>query len=184
MIKKLLAAGFAVVLLAGVASAQYSGPITSEINITAAASIGCSVGGVDTLNVAKSSAIFTIPPTSNPAGYFLSVYMRDTVASAVVDADTLFVRLVRAPDGITSDLDSAQSAIKGGGWIPVYTFASTRCVAANWPIYKAIPLDSVCVYPIGPGVYKWMVFGGKAQANHYPGKAYKLTAVVECAERH
>ena len=158
------------VLIGSTASA---GPLKTEIDIT----VG-SVGSADTLTSAFISDPFPLPGTDVEMGYTLSVYVRDTVGSANVAADSLVFRLVRQPDG-AQDLDSTSVASGGSGWITVYSFAAAKCNASAFPISKHIPLDSAAVYPIGPGVYAWMVYGGIGHEGHYPAKAYKYDAFIE-----
>ena len=162
------------VLIVGTAQA---GPITTDINLTAAANYGSIT---DSLSTSVGFGYFPIEGTDKEAGYYLSIYFVDTVKAAAA-ADSLVFNLCRRPwDG--EDLDSATSAALTAlpdGWISVYAFALTHLDAGNFPLTKHIPLDSTAVYPLVPGKYQWRVYGGRTTAAHRPDKAYKFKAYIE-----
>ena len=136
----------------------------------------------DTLNTAPVHAIYgTITGSPGKEGYFLSVYMIDSVAAAAA-ADSIIFRLVRRPQDAGS-LDSANSPVitaNPNGWITVYSFALTQLIANNFPLSKHIPLDSLAVYPLTPGgEYGWLVVGSISTASHYFTKAFKFRTYIE-----
>jgi len=172
-VKKVFAIAAALMLFAGVAQAE---PVTTNINLSAAQY----VGSTDTLSAADLYGGFALGPITTEAGLFLSIYMVDSVAAGAA-TDTLVFNLVRRPYADT-DLDSAQSAAIGdrpNGWVSVYATAATQINATQFPVTKHIPLDSLAVYPIAPGIYKWFVYGETGQTSHYMDKAYKFNAYIE-----
>lgn len=178
--KRILLALAMVGLMGTVASA---GPITVDYTLPGvAANIGCH----DSLALAEWTSEFIIPKTSNPMGYLLSVNMMDTVASAATALDSLIISLYRKSQGVP---DSTSTSANGSSWgtyngfVKVYTFAGTEAYSHLFPLQKAIPQDSLQVYKMFPGIYKWCIVGGKGAGPHYI-KAFKLRMMVESAENY
>lgn len=152
-------------------------PIITDINLSASQDIGAIT---DSLSGADGYGLFTIGPITTEAGLYLSIYMVDSVAAAAA-ADTIVFALCRRPyPGI--DYDSAQGALATdlpNGWVSVYATAAEIINATAFPITKHIPLDSLAVYPVAPGQYKWFVYGETGAPSHYMDKAYKFRAYIE-----
>lgn len=126
---------------------------------------------------------FTITDQPGAFGYFLSVYLVDSVAAASA-ADSVIFRLVRKPGG-AKEFDSTAGTLitnNPNSQITVFSFALTHTASQNFPLSKHIPPDSMAIYPIGPGFYQWIVIGGRTTASHVLDKAYKFRAYVESQE--
>lgn len=167
--------------IAMAADQDRSGLIRRDITITEDGNIGCAEVGIykDSLNFSPFSKTFTLPATNSKFGYFLTAAIVDTIAATAVVTDSLFIRLERQPDGVGVELAGSTDLADGDAWTTVYTFGGVLAYATNWPQTKHIPLDSVAVYPIGPGTYRWIIYGGGASGDHHPTKAYKLALFVE-----
>lgn len=162
------------ILMVGTALA---GPIITDMTLPTAAT---GIGRSDSLSLAFMSDPFTILATDNRAGYELAVAFLDTVASAAV-ADTAVFVLLHKPSGWTTAMDGMASTavtVYPKGWRAVYTFAAAILNSTGLPIRKLIPQDSLAVYPIAPGQYRWGVYGGVTDAAHVMNKAYKFRAFV------
>jgi hypothetical protein len=179
-----------VVMAAMIPLSATARPYITMISVPGSTNIGC----VDTLQCASPAVVayvsrtFNIKELPGEDGYYLSIYPKDTTASAAAAGDTLTFVLVRRPaiGGGMLDTMLAQLAVKSPitkypyGWNKVYAFAAVSPVnSTKFPIVKHIPLDSLAVYPIIPGQYAWVVYGGRTQAGHVTSKAYTFYGIIE-----
>lgn len=165
------------VLMVGTAFAQ--GPKFADFTPGAS-----NIGSTDSVSSGYAPRkVFTLTDEPGEFGYFISIYLVDSVAAAA-STDSVIFRLMRKPDGANAFDSTNSPAITANpdSWITVYSFALTEVIAANFPLSKHIPKDSTAIYPIGPGTFSWVLIGGRTTASHVLGKAYKWRVYVESAE--
>jgi hypothetical protein len=171
------------VLIVNVASA---GPL--KVDITAATGWNPSTDSLHCNTPADSTARVwtfdgTVTGTPGEEGYFLSVFLLDTVASAATAAsfnDSAVVRIVRRAESVPDSTYGFGFTQNPKGWASVYTFALTHITPSAFPITKHIPLDSLAVYPLTPaGEYGVIFMGGRDEPGHHFGKAWKIRVLIE-----
>jgi len=174
-------AAIGLVAFPALAAGQY-GPRTKwfdDVTLTTAAT---GIGRSDSLSMAQLFHPFTIvPPSATVGGYMLSVSYTDTIASAAAVDSVYFVLLYRPSDWTATMETMANAAVTSypKGYTAVYTFPVKICNATAFPVYKFIPRDSLVVYPMVPGSYRWAVRGGAAAAAHVMDKAQKFRCQIE-----
>lgn len=146
----------------------------------------------DSLHTNSTDSLATVYPfdgtiTSIPGegGYYLSVYLLDTVASAASAAsfnDSSVVRIVRRSEYVPDSTMGTGFTQNPKGWSTVYTFALAHITPNSYPQVKHIPLDSLAVYPMTPAAeYGVIVMGGRDEPGHHFGKAWKFRVIIETA---
>lgn len=160
-------------------SDAYAGPAFRTLTIPASTNYG-------TLWDSLGNGIGTLPFTFNPipnltskAGYMITIFVDDSTGAA----DSVIFLLQRAVAGAAADIGitgttngpGATIDVAAGQWINVGArlgaisgAAAASSIAANMPLSKFIPADSLVAYPIIPGeAYRIACVGGKAATDHY-----------------
>jgi hypothetical protein len=179
-VKKLIIPAMILVVL-GCAIMSYAGPLVQTVTVATATNYGGGIAGsLDSISNGKLfGQPFGIGPVTARTGYLLSIYFRDTVAAAADASDSVMFILCRKPNGAVDSCGSPAATAPPSGWQKVYQFDPKMAWATNFPISKYIPPESLVAYPLGPGIYQWLITGGRGQVSHYFGKAYKFDAFIE-----
>jgi hypothetical protein len=170
------------VLIVGTADA---GPL--KVDVTAATGWNPSTDSLHTNSTDSLARVYTfngtVTGTPDEGGYYVTVCLLDTVASAASAAsfnDSAVVRIVRRVQGMPDSTFGVGFTQNPKGWATVYTFPLTHITPSAFPIFKHIPLDSLAVYPITPaGEYGVIFMGGRDEPGHHFGKAWKIRVLIE-----